>query len=341
MSKHDANTPIACPTYTLADLAQAASQPWQEFASWADPLLPKEYHEKPDKPKGMVYDHGYHCCPWGCYSDYDYSDWRLVAVGVFCDCLSYLIMGDIWDHLKKTLGLNYGQWPDKFISMLANHPDRLDHILEDAVRGSRGPKLPLYKEFLRQANLMPMAIRTPQGLERHFWEELKYRVVETLPELNAIESTIREGRPLADRDMEVMTLWLDTGTIVPLAACDNEGAIRGEMRVRPNFGLLRDFSVVDKHLFILLLPVGYSLCEAWVKSQPWPRFVATCRNPSCRQTFYSGRKDAIACPKKPHQRGTSACKKEWDKYRRWLLKTGHNADAEWADSELQQHYLGH
>ncbi|MCX5685317.1 MAG: hypothetical protein NT049_16800 [Planctomycetota bacterium] len=317
-------------------MAQAASQSWQAFASWADPLLPEER----DKPTGMVYEHGYHCDPWNYDSDYDYSDWRMVALSVFCDCLSFF-MGDIWNHFKKTLGLDYNQWPDQFITTLTSHPERFDTCLENAVRSSWHPKDMVPKERLRQVNLMPMAIRTPEGLERLFWEELKFLVVESLPELKAIESAIREGRPLGDRDLEVMALWLNTGTLVPLEVCDSEGAIRGEMRVHGNWGLLRDFPVMDKHLCTLLLPVGYSLCEAWLKSQPWPRFIATCRNPSCRRTFYSGHKGAVACPKKPHQRGTSECKAAWDKYKRWLVKTGRNADTEWADPQLQQRYLGH
>ena len=121
------------------------------------------------------------------------------------------------------------------------------------------------------------------------------------------------------------------------------GAVRMELVLVPDLIAIEEVGpsadAIDIHADALCAPIAFQLAVALVQSQPWPRFKVTCRAPSCRRVFYSGRKNAVTCQRTSSRGDRSACKAEWDAYRKWLQKQHRDPENCWADAGLTAGFL--
>ena len=185
-----------------------------------------------------------------------------------------------------------------------------------------------------------LGLQSKKHLEKGFWVGIKEGIDEMLESLIPIQCSIEKREVLRDEKIEFLNRLLSCGSVRCDMLRDENGAVTVKIRMIAN---PLDFDSIQNHLgryvMALLSPVAYELSTTWEHSQAWPRYSCTCRSPFCGNLFYSGRNDAVACPKKPHAHLTSPCKREWDKYRRWLVAEGFDTDKDWEKKKLQKAYL--
>jgi len=158
--------------------------------------------------------------------------------------------------------------------------------------------------------------------------------------LLAIREKIRREEPIAEVDHDCLNEYLANANPLLIWRYGEGDSGQYVVKVKPDFQMINRYPMRQMAIAFLIQP-AYSLArglEDW-SGQVGRRYVAVCRNPHCGQTFYTAREDAVACPKKPYKRATSPCKREWDKYKRWLEKTGHDPDTQWNREEMKELYL--
>ena len=181
-------------------------------------------------------------------------------------------------------------------------------------------------------------MRRKYNHERAFWCMAKDYLKEMLPDFQEAERAISNGTPLEPHQAEVLQIYQSLGTLRSVEVIDESGRTTVEtiLEADPERMNTSEESHIEE---CLLVPIAYQLAVKWERSQPWPRYIRTCRNPECDRSFYTGTKDAVACPKEPHERGKSPCKKAWDNFSRWLVNNGHDPEIEWADDAFKDEYL--
>lgn len=158
--------------------------------------------------------------------------------------------------------------------------------------------------------------------------------------LKRIQEKVRNQRPIGDEEHSELNEYLAEARPVLVWVFDEDGSGQCVVKVEPDFAMINRYPMQQMATALIVQPV-YSVArelEDWA-SETGPRFIVTCRNPHCGQTFYSGHQDAVACPKKPGKRITSPCKREWDKFARWLRAEGRDVEVDWKRKALRKQYL--
>jgi hypothetical protein len=181
-------------------------------------------------------------------------------------------------------------------------------------------------------------MRAPLNHERAFWSMVKAAILPDLEHLCHIAAAIQERRPLDDRGHDLLIYYQQLGSLRTIKWLYEDGAIRIETVMEADWERMNAHDY-EERAQALLVPTAYQLAVAWERSQPWPRHVITCHNPLCGRRFYSGRADAVTCPKSSTDL-KSACKRIWDDYQKWLRKVQKDPVLDWADHGLKQAFIG-
>jgi predicted DNA-binding transcriptional regulator AlpA len=243
---------------------------------------------------------------------------------------------------------------------ILDHKERLYPLLRDLVRwvkgrrpfdeknwgwGEKGPSFFPSDMFTRHGashqrlRWSRWVVRGPFNHERAFWNLVRNALRDDLKQFQAIQAAIREGRPLTDDQQSILIMYQVLGTLRTIRWIEPDGAISIGTVLEADWARL-NAGEEEMRAECLLVPVAYQLAVDWERSQPWPRYVITCHNPLCGRKFYSGRADAVTCPKAaPAQK--SACKRVWDDYQKWLQKVQKDPAVDWADDALKRSFLGH
>lgn len=347
-------------SYTVADLAKMAKHPWQGFAEWADTRLPPCEWPGPAarrngyldlrgvmrKRGGLKFAHGVQCRS---YPGVLFKvDWRIVSHSLIERAYEAVQGRGAFDRLIATLGITKTAVPFGDVLQFFKLKETVRAALAEtaAKKTAEGPSEgradPLTHKCIRRLQRAAWMLDGPSGIEKFFWTEVQTRLRELLPGFQALHEAIRSSRPLTENEVGEISGFLAYGGLRSTLLTLPSGAVTAENTFGPLWARLDEDLATEeeKHAVALVVPIAYQLAVAWSGSQSWPRFIATCRNPSCRREFYSGHREAVACPKKPHERVTSPCKREWDKYKRWLTKTGHDPELAWENADLRRQYLG-
>ncbi len=178
-------------------------------------------------------------------------------------------------------------------------------------------------------------LRCPEQHERAFWAQLQSRLKLSLPSLQHFSQTIQEGSPLKICEICQLTKYLELGTYrLDIVGESEQIDIKGTLV--PHFK--EASGLVDQRQRALLLPIAYRLSLLLQNSQKWPRYIIKCRNPYCRERFYSGRADAKTCPSPDRKQigRRSECKAVWEAYQKWLKKIGRDPRRDWYEDELKE-----
>ena len=91
---------------------------------------------------------------------------------------------------------------------------------------------------------------------------------------------------------------------------------------------------------ILLVQPAFKLAQELQGILSRPRFIRQCRAPSCGKIFYTGRKDATACPGSQGFK-KNKCALEWNRYRRYLKKIDRNPEKDWDNDKLKEQFISY
>jgi hypothetical protein len=186
-----------------------------------------------------------------------------------------------------------------------------------------------------------------EGAESHdacdeaWWKCVTLETQVAAEELRTIQDKAKSEEPLSETDQDCLNEYLTNASPFLMWRYDDDGG-GGEylVKVTPDFEMINRFAMRQMAIAFLVQP-AYTIArkiEEWC-TRVGRRWIVTCRNPQCGRTFYSGRSGAVACPKKPHERVTSPCKREWDKFSRWLESEAHDPESAWQRADLKKQYI--
>jgi hypothetical protein len=277
----------------------------------------------------------------------DYTDWDHLAEYVLRSAFYDLVCAGgayyslLEDHFGLSVKGDLKSWANRVISHRAGINLQLKAIIRWLIRGHPLPKsLKKYFSFswnpqgakaLRWAR---WAIRKPLNHERAFWVQVRDGLREELKVLTAIDLSVRRRHPLSEDQHRKLIEYTILGELRPLRLIGESGDESVEVVLEPSWEDINADEVYQR-VHAALVPIAYQLSLEWATSQPWPRYVITCRNPYCGRRFYSGHVKARTCPRVPRSGRRSGCKAIWEAYQKWLGKAGHAPEATWHRAELQ------
>lgn len=91
---------------------------------------------------------------------------------------------------------------------------------------------------------------------------------------------------------------------------------------------------------MLLVQPAFNLAQKLHNQCSKPRFVMQCRAPFCGKQFYTGRKNATACPSK-RSGAKSGCALAWVRYKRYLKKIGKEPEKDWDNKQLKKDFISY
>jgi hypothetical protein len=168
-----------------------------------------------------------------------------------------------------------------------------------------------------------------------WWNCVWLEMEPDIKKLLDINKKIKADIPVNDKEVVFLNQILDFIKLRANRVVHGEGVIEYNMIASRVSELSRSETESVRCLYGILIPPAFIIVQKLQESfrTHGPRYVVKCRAPSCGKMFYSGRKNALACPNK-NGRGMSACLKEWTSYKRWLEKTGRSAE-EWDNEEYK------
>ena len=196
----------------------------------------------------------------------------------------------------------------------------------------------------RTAQLCRKYAQGSTSLDAYFWSVVQVALQVELSRFERILGAVSENR--VPRDMDINGLNADTAYLEAIGLRENrqENGAVGYCIVAESY-VEEDLEDSPGSAIpaVLLAPAALEVMRSFEKyfEDRGDLFVVTCHNPVCGKKFYTRDRRAVACPKRPHERVTSPCKREWDKYNRWLKGEGRDPYAAWHDPRLKKRYLSH
>lgn len=200
----------------------------------------------------------------------------------------------------------------------------------------------LYDEMIAEAAVQ-YGLRLVD-VEGYYWSWVRASLQRGLSLFDRVLEALRMDQVPDDDDVRQLTLGETLVTAVRLRRAETGNSAVAYRTIASPFwpefceGSPPDFEVPGR----LLAPATLEVMNAFESyfRERGPLFIITCRNPACAKRFYSRQKRAVACPKKPHERVTSPCKRKWDNFADWLEGHGHDPRVDWQKETLKKEYLG-
>ena len=176
--------------------------------------------------------------------------------------------------------------------------------------------------------------------EEAWWNCLWLFIQPTVENMLDIEQRISERVPLHREQIETLDYYISHGYPTIDIAAVNERGYKIQIVLKPHTPKMILNSPFEVMAVILLVQPAFALAQLLQRALSKPRFISQCRAPSCAKLFYTGWKNATACPGKG-QLPKSSCALEWVRYRRWLLKTGRDPERDWDDEQLKKEFISY
>lgn len=164
-----------------------------------------------------------------------------------------------------------------------------------------------------------------------FWLAMKPQVEELLE----IKKHIIGDVPLSSEQLNTIDRYLYYGRPRGKWFYEKDYSQSYKIVLRPYVGPSHLF---DKAINALLCQPAYVLARQLENKHSKGRYVRQCRAPSCGKSFYTGRKNANACPGSKGDK-KNECSLEWVRYKRYLLKTSNNPEADWDNNNLKKQFI--
>ena len=163
-------------------------------------------------------------------------------------------------------------------------------------------------------------------------------------ELLKIENSIDNHIPIMNNHLDLLNKYMNFGNPTGRLVFEENGShlykIFMEPRsIKPDF-FTRGFRYrpLEAATIALLCQPAFALAQKFQNSYSQSRFTGQCRAPSCGKLFYTGRKNATACPAK-NSTSKSRCALEWIRYKRFLQKINKNPEQCWGNEKLKQRFI--
>lgn len=184
-------------------------------------------------------------------------------------------------------------------------------------------------------------LENPKSCEEAWWNCLWIYMEPIVDYLLRIKENINSDIPLTDEQIQLLNHYMKYGS--PQVHIIHHVSDKSYPRVimQPTFGETAycDTSC-EKVSDVLLVQPAYALAQEFQNKCKEPRFIIQCRAPSCGKRFYTGRKNATACPS--NRRGSkSACALEWIRYKRFLEKIRKNPEKDWKKKKFTKSFISY
>jgi len=223
-----------------------------------------------------------------------------------------------------------------FIEYWCNHPSWKYHSqqwsTDKFVSYRIEPGVKKAMQYLRDA------LNNIISFEEAWWKCIWLVSEPTINEMLKIRERIDADIPLGDEQIQLLNDYVNQGSpCIRILSDDNKKAVKVMLDVR---NLETGEMYLRQMANALLTQPAFVLAQELQQKCMEPRFVAQCRAPSCGKRFYTGRKNATACPSKSSD-GKSACALEWVRYKRYLQKINENPEKNWDNPKLKKQFISY
>jgi hypothetical protein len=215
-------------------------------------------------------------------------------------------------------------------------PEREDWSLEGFLSCKFGPSVQKAFGWLEYGLTGPEIRR-----EEAFWNIVWLCMEPLMQKLSEIRKKVTSDIPMTDEEMDFLNDRMRFGAPKVRLMEGVLGKCAPTVVIQQTYGPIGygDY-VCQKPADLLLLRPAFALAQQLQDKCSTLRFIAECRAPSCGKRFYTGRKNATACPSKSGDR-KSPCALAWVRYKRYLSKIGKNPETDWNNKQLQDEFISY
>jgi hypothetical protein len=249
--------------------------------------------------------------------------------------------GKIADALavSKTLG-------DAFRNTVA--PEMLNDYLnlkslrgrEDGTARAKFFRTRITNEYAEAFRNIARWTRKQASHQEVWWNCVWQHIRDDVEEMLRIQDHILQDVPLTDEQLRLINQYMNCGSPQGIVFKKEDGSCNYEIcldvqncRSLP----FRDTEIVG---WGLLTQPAFALGQQYSRRWPQQQFIAKCRAPSCGKQFFTGRKNATACPGSQGGR-KNECALEWVRYRNWLRKIGKRPEVDWDNRKLRKQFISY
>jgi hypothetical protein len=195
---------------------------------------------------------------------------------------------------------------------------------------------PRLREIMRW---LKKAVEETADCDRVWWECLRVILKPQIDLFLDVQGRIRAGTPIYKEQVEELRKYTSLGRVgLDFVDVDNDGlhAIRMHMTwVVREPGIRGPLAAMSE---ILLTQPAFALATELHEFYRRPTYVRRCHAPSCGKAFFTQRKEQVVCKSIPGGEST-ACRREWTNYSRFLRNLGKDPLSAWNDRRLMDQWL--
>lgn len=184
-------------------------------------------------------------------------------------------------------------------------------------------------------------LKSKEACEEAGWNCVWLVMQSKVDEMLEIKRRIDKNIPLTDSHISLLNEHMSYGHPVASYFLQDNESKTYQVLLRPN---PCESSILTVQFFeaanILLVQPAFRLAQELQNKLSRPRFIRQCRAPSCGKIFYTGRKDATACPGSQGYK-KNKCALEWNRYRRYLKKINRNPEKDWDNDKLKEQFISY
>jgi len=222
--------------------------------------------------------------------------------------------------------------------------DDLKYISGDIISGSEkvvrdGLQFKLEKSCYNVLVWLIEGLKNERAREEAYWNCVRLAAEPMINEMQEIKRRIRMDIPLANEQHEFLDYYVSLGCphVYRIGGNDDPETYRVILDIGVDNQTYTDFHNTTS---MMLINPAFILAQELEKKSSKPRFIRQCRAPSCGKLFYTGRKDATACPGSQGDK-KNMCALEWIRYKRYLVKIRKDPDKNWDNQKLQREFTSY
>ena len=192
---------------------------------------------------------------------------------------------------------------------------------------------PYWREIL---SWLRHGLRDRDACDEAYWNCVWHYAQATIDRLSEAERMIDADVPLTEELAKEIDVLLARGMPTAGFVSDCNGKVAYKISLEPSI----PGSEVGLHAVARTLCVApaFILAQTLERKLSTPRFIRTCRAPSCGKRFYTMRAEATSCP--GSQGGKkNQCALEWIRYKRYLMKLGMDPEKDWEKPDLRGQFI--
>lgn len=178
--------------------------------------------------------------------------------------------------------------------------------------------------------------------EEAYWNCIWLYLEKDIQIMFEIKNHINSDIPLTDEQCGLLNRHMSSGHPKGYYRKNTDGSEIYELGLKPKDTNENFSNTEESYLAItaskFLAQPAFRLAGELQRNCSKPRFIIYCRAPSCGKRFYTGRKNATACPGSQGY-GKNKCALEWVRYKRYLGKLRKNPEADWNSEQIKKDFL--